>query len=95
MMFPFMLRTSKVLFYEIPLAIHLAPWTISSLNSKYNFLMCLDAFRSLARGLPTSLFMKFLAKLRCSKLVALLMIGIAPSDLRSFSDTLSTLSVSF
>ena len=68
---------------------------MSSLNSRYNFLSYLEALRSLANGLPTSLFMKFLAKLRCSRLVALLMIGIAPSDLRSFSDTLRTLRVSF
>jgi hypothetical protein len=94
-MFPLMLRHSSVLFDERPFEIHLAPYIINSLKSKYNFLIFFEDFNSFARGFPTSLFMKFLAKLNCSRLVALLMIGIAPSDLRSFSPTLRTFSVSF
>jgi len=58
-------------------------------------LRCLLALSNLARGLPTSLFIKFLAKLRCSRFVALLIIGIAPSDFKSFSETFKTLRVSF
>ena len=57
--------------------------------------MELECFKSLAIGLPTSLFIKFLARDKCYKFVALLMIGIAPSDFKSFSATLRTCKVSF
>lgn len=90
-----MLRTSKVLLWVSPFAIHFAPGTINSLNSRYIFLITVELLRSLAKGFPTSLFMKFLAKERTSRLEALLIIGIAPSDLRSFSATFKALRVSF
>ena len=54
-----------------------------------------EYFKSLASGLPTSGFMKFLAIARVSRFTADLMIGIAPSDLRSFSEILRLVNVSF
>jgi len=65
------------------------------LNSRYSFFSYLLTLRSLARGLPTSERMKFFARDSISRLVADLMMGIAPSDFRSFSATFRALRVSF
>lgn len=79
----------------IPCESDFIPWTISSLNSILRTLIYFECFNNLDSGFPTSDFRKFLAKLNYSIFVELLMIGIAPSLLSSFSDTLRTLRVSF
>jgi len=68
---------------------------MSSLYSRLSFFRFLDFFSSFSSGLPTSLLKLFLAKLRFSRWLELLIIGIAPSLLRSFSDILRTLKFSF
>ena len=60
-----------------------------------NFYKLSEYFKSFARGLPTSGFMKFLAKAKVWRLTADLIIGMAPSDLRSFSDIFKLVRLSF
>jgi hypothetical protein len=94
-MLPLTFSDSRDEFLIIPCDSDFIPWTISSLNSILRTLIYLECFNNLESGLPTSDFRKFLAKLKDSSFVELLMIGIAPSLLSSFSDTLRALRVSF
>ena len=94
-MLPLMFKTSSVEFYLSPLAIHFAPGTMSSLKSIKSHFKVEVLLSNLARGLPTSDFIKFFDRLRTSSFLALLIIGISPSDFRSFSATFKVLIVSF
>ena len=95
MMFPLMFKLSNEVFLTIPCDMDLIPCTMSSLNSTLRTLRDFECFSNFYSGLPTSDFRKFLAKFSYSRLIELLMIGIAPSLFKSFSETFRHLSVSF